>query len=486
MARERNLGSQAARGASVIFAGQVGRIALQVVSVSVLARLLSPVDYGLIAIVLVIVGFGEIFRDFGLSTAAVQAKHLDPGQRDSLFWLNMAIGLLLGVLAYLVAPLVASIFGNNELESITQLLSITFLINGLGAQYRADLNRRMRFRALVATDLCAQFLSLVIAVWLAVSGFGYWSLVAQQLSLATLILISMVGIGRWLPGRPRRGTNVGELVRFGRNLVGTQLVGYMNSNVDTVVIALRLGPTSLGIYSRGFQLLMRPLNQLRAPSATVALPVLSRIGEDYARSGRYLVTGQLALGYTIIPGLAFAAGASVPLVEVFLGPKWSAVAALFSVLAIAGAFETLAYVGSWVYLSRNLTGKLFYYSLASLLIKVICVVVGSFWGLTGVAAGYAIAPAIAWPISLWWLSRLTTLPARELWFGANRVILCGATAGVLSYLVVQLMVQEPAGLQMLAAAAVVILVYVGTALLVGSVRDDLKSALGTARMAVRR
>ena len=240
------LGQQAARGASVVVLGQASRIVIQIGSVAALARLLDPVDYGLVAIVLAIVGVGEIVRDFGLSTAAVQAKSLTTEQRDKLLWLNTAIGAGLAVLGVAAAHLVADIFGQPQLVVITQALSLTFLINGMTAQYRADLNRRMRFRALVGADVAAQIVGVVVALIIAWAGAGYWALVGQQLSQALATLTILAVCAGWLPGRPRRGVDVKSMVRFGHGLMATQFIGYLNNNVDTYTIGLTLGPGPLG------------------------------------------------------------------------------------------------------------------------------------------------------------------------------------------------------------------------------------------------
>ena len=475
------LGRQAARGASLVAGGQAARIIIQLVSVAILARLLDPVDYGLVAIVLAIVGVGEIVRDFGLSTAAVQAKTLSTDQRDKLLWLNTAIGAALAVAGFLAAPLVARIFGQSQLTMITQALAVTFLINGMIAQYRADLNRRMKFRPLVMSDVLAQVVGVVVAIALAWSGAGFWALVGQQLGQAVATLVILAVSAGWLPGRPRRGVDVKSMVRFGHGLMAAQFIGYLNNNVDTYTIGLTLGPGPLGIYNRGFQLLMRPLGQMRAPTTTVALPVLARLQDEPERAGQYIVRGQLVLCYPVLAMLAFAAGASTPLVDLFLGPRWHEVAPVFGLLAIAGAFETLAYVGNWVYLSRGLTGKLFWYSLISLAIKIVCVLVGSHWGIVGVAAGYAVAPGIAWPISLWWLSRLTPIPVRALTLGAVRMTACATFAGLLCLALVSLVHGTPDIVQLLVAGVLVLVVYASAALVLPPIRSDLRQVIAVVR-----
>lgn len=147
------LGERAAKGALITFSGQFARILLQVVSVVVLARLLTPHAYGVVAMVLAVIGIGEIFRDFGLSSAAIQSKTLSRGQRDNLFWVNAGIGLVLATIVFFAAPLIAIIYRHPEVEPLARALSLTFLMNGLATQYRADLNRRLKFMQLTTGDV---------------------------------------------------------------------------------------------------------------------------------------------------------------------------------------------------------------------------------------------------------------------------------------------------------------------------------------------
>jgi PST family polysaccharide transporter len=481
----RGLGSRAARGGITVLVGQVGRIGIQLLSVVVLARLLSPTDYGLVAIVLAVVGVGEIFRDFGLSTAAVRAHDITRRQCDSLFWLNTAIGGVLALAAVACAPLVARLFDHDALVPITQVLGLTFLLNGAVAQYRAMLNRDLRFGALVMADLGSQLAGTAIAIAVALAGGGYWALVAQQLGAAGTTLLGCLVLTRWVPRLPRRGTDIREFVSFGGGLVASQVVTFLNTNVDTVTIGLRFPTSELGLYNRAYQLLMRPLSQLRTPTTSVALPVLARVREDRERFDALLVRGQLALGYSLVAGTAIAAGAAEPIIAVFLGDRWDGVAPMFALLAAAGAFQTISFVGGWVYLARGLTSDLFRYSLLSLAIKVVCVLVGSSWGIVGVAAGFALAPALAWPLSIYWLSRVTPIPVRALYAGAGRILATASLACAATYAVVRVVSPAHPWLQLLGGGAAGAATYVGLALLVPAVRTDVTQVVAAVRGGVR-
>lgn len=479
-----DLSRRAVRGASVVYLGQGARLVLQMGSTAVLARILSPTDYGLLAMVMAVVGIGEIFRDFGLSTAAIQADSLDQGQRATLFWLNTGIGAVLTAVAFVGAPLIADGFGYPELVGMTHALAFTFLLNGMAAQYRAHLIRELRFTTTTIRDVISQIAGVVVAIVAALLGAGYWALVAQQLAQATIGLLILVSATRWLPVRPGPLRSVRPMIHYGWNLAASQLVSYMNSNVDTLTVSLRFGATPLGLYSRGFQLLMRPLGQLRGPTNNIAVPVLSRLRSEPERARGYVIKGQLIFGYTLVPGMALVFAAATPIVLIFLGGQWGQTGPIVAALACAGSFETLAYVGSWVYQARGFTPQLFRYSLISLGIKIICVIVGSQFGLLGVAIGYATAPGLAWPLSLWWLGRLTDIPKRQLWQGAGRILACAVPAVAAGRVVVEVL-DASAVLQICAAAAAVSLVYVA-ALAVPPVRRDFFAVVAVARKAVSR
>lgn len=480
------LGSLAARGAVVTMGGQGARIAVQLVGLVLLSRLLTPRDYGLVAMVLVVIGVGEIFRDFGLTTAAVQAKSLSDQQRDNLFWANTALGAALTVLCVAAAPLVAAAFDEPELRGLTQALAASFLLNGLAAQYRADLNRRLRFGRLALVDVGAQLLGLAAGVALALRGAGYWSLVGQQLGQGVAVLLFAVLAARWRPRRPRRDPDMRDLFAFGWNIVGTQVLGYASKNVDSLILGARFGPGPLGTYNRAFQLLMVPLGQVRAPTTTVALPVLARLQDEPARFAAFLVRGQLALGYTLVAALALAAGAADPLIEVVLGPRWQSVRPVLQVLAVAGACQTLAYVGYWTYLSRGLTAALLRYTLVSSVLRIACILLGSSFGVLGVAAGVAAGAALEWPLSLWWLSRVTDFPRAELTAGALRISAMALVAALASSAASSLAEPLPASLRLVGGLAAGVVVYLLGALVLARVRADLRDVLRAGGRVLRR
>jgi O-antigen/teichoic acid export membrane protein len=478
---EQPLAQRAARGAIFTVASQLVGLLVQVISVVVLSRLLSPRDYGLVAIVLVVVAFGETFRDLGLSSASVQAKILTRFQRDNLFWVNSGIGAVISLVVFFAAGLIALISKSPEVIPVAHALSLTFLINGLATQYRASLLRQLRFRALMVIDVTAAVVPLCLAVFAAALGLGYWALVIQQLGFVSIGLLGAVVAARWLPGLPNREGDIRGFLRFGWNLVGSQLIAYLSSNIDSLTVAVRFGTVSLGFSNRAFQLAIRPVNQIRAPMTAVAIPVLARIQDARERYSKYVLVGQLALSYPTCLALGGVAVLSGPIVQIALGSQWGRSAPLLQLLAICAIFETLAFVGYWVYVSRGLGKSLFRFSMVSAAIQITCILVGSQWGVVGVAFGYMLGPAITWPLSIGWLSRVTEIPTRGLYLGASRVlglvIACAAVTEIVIHVLPHL-----SALPTLLIGFVAYIATIGVALAVPFYRADAATLVRVARM----
>ncbi len=486
MAVSDDLAHSAARGALVTMAAQAARIVLQLVSVVVLARLLSPHDYGLLAIALVVVGLGEIFRDFGLTSASVQAPTLSTGQRDNLFWVNSALGLVLAGIVFISAGPIASVSDTPELSGIVRTLSSVFVINGFATQYRAQLMRALRFKALAITDVVSAAIALIIAIIAALLGAGYWALIIQQLTTATILLLMLLFFGRWIPGRLSRHDKIGALLRFGWHLVATNLINYASGKIDTILIAANFGTVQLGVYNRSFQLVMTPLSQVRSPITNVALPVFSRAQTDRAQFNSFVVAGQLALGYVLGIPLLLICGMAEPVVAIMLGQQWGDAVTPLRCFAIAGTLTTMSFVGYWVYVSRGLSKQLLYYSLVATGLRVICVVIGSLFSMEAVALGFAVSAALEWPLSIFWLSRITVIPVRALYAGASRILVVSGSAALAAWAVSSIVMPLGGSWAATAAGSLAGAFTIAILMLIPILRRDFKTLRRFAALMVKR
>lgn len=428
-----SLGESAFRGAAYTGIGQVARIALQALSIVVLARLLSPADYGLLAMVLALIGVGELFRDFGLSSAAIQARTLSVNERSNLFWLNTLIGILLTLVCFGVAPLIAALYGEPKLTAIAQVLAVTFFLNGLATQFRADLNRAMRFGVVAGIDVVSQAIGLGVGLALAMSGGGYWALVWMQVAQTGLSAVGVIIFAGWLPRLYRRDVTLRPFLKFGGGLLGSQVLNYAGKNVDSVIIGLTLGPVALGFYNRAFQLLLLPLNQLQAPSTRVALPVLARLQDEKPKFDAFLLTGQSALLNLVALILAFSASQAPVLFELVLGGQWTPSAVLFQALALGGLVSMANYACYWVFLAKGLTTSYLIFSAVTRPFLIAGLILGSFFGAMGVALAYSFASLLLWPATLLWLKRVSDAPVGRMFSLGVRTIFVYLCAALVSY-----------------------------------------------------
>lgn len=479
------LGDAAARGTATTLGAQLVRFVVQFGSTVVLARLLVPADFGLVAMVAAVIGIAEIFRDFGLSAAAIQSKSLSTLERSNLFWANTGLGVACALLAVLLTPLVVVLYDEPRLTSIVPALAVVFVISGINTQYRSSLTRDLRFGALGMSDIAAQVVGAAVAITLALAGWGVWSLVAQQIAVAVTSLLVNAAHAKWLPRLPRRAVSIRRFLRFGWGFVGTQALMYVSGNVDNVVIGAVWGKSSLGLYSRAFQLLELPLNQINAPLTRVALPILSRVQADRVALARYAVRAQLAVCYVTASAFAVAGALAAPLILVLFGPGWERAAPIFAVLAIGGIFRAVSAVAYWIYLATARTSDLFRLQLWTRPVMIVLIVAGLPWGGVGVAWGYTIGFVFYWAVSLVAVGRKVQIPVRP--YFAGTMLVLGVVAGPMAAAAWSASLAVASPVLQLLVGGVAALGAAGLAwLVVPAVRRDAALLIDFARRAFRR
>ncbi|MDQ1202928.1 lipopolysaccharide biosynthesis protein [Rhodococcus sp. SORGH_AS_0303] len=480
------LGRIAARGAAFSFAGQAAKIVVQLLGLVILSRLLGPEEYGLLAMVVAVVGIGELLRDFGLSAAAVQTKTLSEGQQSNLFWINTSIGFAFCLVVIATSSLLADFYDRPALKLIAICLSVTFLASGFSTQFRVKLNRDLRFGALAVIDVGAHVLGIAAAAIAAIAGLGVQALVLQLIVQTVSVSVLIPFVARWWPGRPRRGEHMSDLLKFGANVAATQLVAYLSRNVDSVVIGVRFGSVSLGLYDRAFQVFTSPLNQIQAPATNVALPVLARTEDDDERYSAFLLRGQLVLMHVLLAAFAVAWANALWLMNLVFGEQWTPAVPYLQILLIAGAAQVASYATYWVFLSKGLPGANLRFTIVSRLLTVALILVGSLWSPIAVAWGFALGTLISWPLGLWWISRLTTAPVQAMFWSGVRACCVYGTSAAIAYLVP---VENVVGDGIMAFFARVSLMAVGIAvwfIAVSRVRTDLTTLVHTAGLLRRR
>lgn len=392
-----SLSKVAARGAMTTLGGQWTRFVIQTLSVVVLARLLTPEDYGLVAMVTAVSGLALLLGDFGLSLASIQSQSITHQQRSNIFWINAGVGLAISSIVFACAYPMALFYGEPQVALVAMGIAPMFFLENCASQFRAECSRRLRFKWMASADVVSQAVGLIAAVAVALSGGSFWALVAQQVGISLVRLILLIVAARWMPGLPRRVEGMRSLYTFGLNTLGVQFVNYLSANVDNVLVGKVYGSDALGIYSRAYQLFRLPMQQVAAPMTRVALPVLSKI-DDQARFNSYVERAQLLLTYVLGGAFMLATAFALPIVAIVLGPQWVESAPIFAVLAAGGVFQGIGYVYYWVFLAKALTGLQLRYAVISRLLMVGLMAAGLALGPIGVAAGASLGLAMNWLI----------------------------------------------------------------------------------------
>lgn len=382
-----SLRGRAARGGAITLLTQLLRVAIQLGGMIILARLIAPQYFGLIAMVLAIAGIAEIFRDFGLSQSALRRTDLTHQQRSNLFWLNTLLGLILGLLLFCLSWSIASFYGRPELVLIVQWIAPIYLLGGITAQFRVHINIALRFKALAVIDILSPLTATAAAIALALLGFALPALIALQVISPVLMLILSVALARWRPSLPRRTSGMLELLSFGASYTFTQALSYTTRNVDSIAIGRVWGAVPLGIYDRAFQFAAAPLNQINGPLSRVAIPVLARVAADRTKFIASLREAQLIQVYVTATGLLVAAGLGTPLMTLLLGEDWKAAGIIFSLLAVGSVFRSIQQIGYWMYVTLGLAGAQLKLYLVGQPLIIVCILIGLFWGPAGVQSG---------------------------------------------------------------------------------------------------
>lgn len=428
-----NLKGRSVRGGATTLAAQGVRFFLHMTSTVVLARLLTPEDFGLIAMVSAVTGFLMMFSDMGLPLATVQKENIDHAQISTLFWINLAFSFGTALIIVGLAPVIAWFYHETRLIWITIALAGASVMGGLTAQHQALLTRKMHFGILAASQISNMVVGILAAIVSAWYGAGYWALVIKELAgiLAGGVVVWVAC--RWHPSLPVRDSGIRSMLAFGRNMTGFNFLNYFARNADNVLIGRFWGSSQLGLYTKAYGLLMLPINQVTAPIAAVAIPALSRLQNDPEQYRRYYYRAISTIAYITMPTIAMLGALSSEIIRIVLGSQWTGSAAIFKVLAFAALVQPVVNPVGWVYVSLAQTNRQFLWALFAVPVTVASFFVGLRWGAFGVAVSYTICFYCVLTVpGLWWAFRHSPISIG----GWLKAISCPLVISLSMYLVV--------------------------------------------------
>ena len=472
-----NLKTKSVRGGAVAMVAECTDFAIRLGSVAVLARLLVPEYFGLLSMVTAITSIAERFKDLGLSNATIQKKEITHEQVSTLFWLNAGVGVAIMLLVVGLAYPVSLFYSDARLISITLAIAISFPLSGMAIQHQALLRRQMKFTQLAAIQISASVLSLALAIIMALNGFGYWALIAREVSRSVFMAAGSWLCMPWVPGAPSRQAGVGSMLRFGGDLTAFNLVWFLCSSMDQVLIGKLFGAVPLGFYRQGFQLVLAPINQLSYPVQAVGEAALSRLQHDPEKYRRYYHKLLSILSLFTMPLVIFLAVYAEPFVRVALGDRWIGATPIFQVLAIAALLRPAATTAGGVMLTCGHSRRFFWIGLFTSVALVLFFVAGIPWGPVGIAWAHVSSIYLLLVPKLYWSFKRTPISVGLFFSSIARPLAASVVMGIILALLRQARLVQSAFGDLCLGVVVSALVYFGLWMMLPGGRSELRDLI---------
>lgn len=368
---------------------------LQFAITVILIRLLSPEDFGLIAMLMVFIGFATIFSDFGLGSALVQKHDISPKHINGVFWINLLLGLLTTTAFFFSAPLLARFYNTPKLEILSRALSFVFLLSTPGIVPRSLLTKKLAFDRLAKLEIGAICVSGIAAIFIALGGWGVWALVIQSLIRESVRSLASIMAVEWHPQLSTSISAVRELLKYSTNLSGFQVINYWARNSDNLLIGKYLSVTSLGIYTRAYSVLLLPLNQIVGILTQVMFPALSAIQHDKARVREVYLRAMQVISFVVYPIMMGLLVVAHSFVTILFGARWIEVAPLIQIFCLVSITQVLCNPVGWIYMSQGRTDWMFRWGLFGSTSLIGAIAIGVYGGsIQTVALAYLIATTL--------------------------------------------------------------------------------------------
>jgi PST family polysaccharide transporter len=385
------LGGRPLRSGALMLVSHGVQLAVGVGAVMILARLLTPRDFGLLAMASLLLDLVRSLRDFGLPMAVVHEAELDRAQLSRLFWVNLRIGAVVTLAAFLLAPVAAWFFGEPVLVGIVIAIASGAFVQGLANLHLGLLRREFRFRAITVMEIASLLAGAAVGVGAALLGAGYWALVAQQVVQLLSQAVLLFALGGF---RPQRGVgsdaaSVRSMLRYGRQTTYARVFGFLGREIDRALVGRFTDAAALGLYASAQRWSNFPVRQIYLPLLGVAVATLSRLQRDPPRYRAFAGAAFTGVFAAALPALAFLCVRAEDVILFLLGDQWLGAVPLFRILAVGAFFGSSTRLTKWVYLSKGRTRHQFQWTLVSTPVMVGGAAIGIPWGATGIALGYA-------------------------------------------------------------------------------------------------
>jgi O-antigen/teichoic acid export membrane protein len=428
-------GQRALRGGIISIASGYGNGALQLVAAVVLARLLTPDDFGLVAIITALTSFAPILIDFGLADVTVQKSKITHGQVSSLFWISCGIGVTIAIVIASGNPLIAWAYHDPRLKSIALFSALTFALSGMSGQHLSLLRRTLQFTTVAKIQFFGALAGMAVAIFLALGGFGYWAIVFRPVANAAFVAAGAWLACPWRPSRPTFDSEVGAMVRFGLHVVGFSVAYTISRALDRIGLGLFYAPKDVGYYQNAFTLYDSSIFSALSQVHTVGSAALSKLQSNPTVLSEKYESALSTLAFYMMPAAAILSVTAQDVVVIVLGEKWTQAGALLSILALRGIAQVIEASQGWLHLSLGRPDRWKNWGIVTAVMQIVAVACGLPFGTKGVAIAMVVASAMIALPSISYAGRPAGIGARRVIRATGRqmtgAILCVAAGWLL-------------------------------------------------------
>jgi PST family polysaccharide transporter len=379
----------------------------------VLAQLLLPKHFGLIAMAFIAMSFINRLQDQGFASAIIQRDQLEREHLDTGFWTVLGLGFALSIVGWFVAPLLAWFFGEPQLTDVFRVMVLAVPLSSANNIPDALLRRQMRFKVLSARSLFAQLVAGIVAIGLALDGWGVWALVSKTIIHAVVAALVLWPAADWWPRFWVSKRHLDDLFSFGINITGSKIMNFANRQADDLVIGYFLGSAALGYYSVAYELIRGLEKLLSGTMTSVAFPAFSRLQFEPERLGAAFIGGIRATALFAFPIFMLLMALAPELIPFIFGEQWQPSAPIARVLCFIGMFHSVALFNSPVLNGAGKPDWDFKMTIGHSLGNVIGFLIAVQFGALAVAAAFVIRGYLLIPIEIYLVSLVAVFPARD-------------------------------------------------------------------------
>ncbi len=428
----------AVRGVGAAIAGQASNFVVSLGSVVVLARLLTPTDFGIMTMVTT---FGLLFRSFGLNgftELILQREELTHSLASNLFWIELGIGTILTLVFASLGPLLALFYHNAAVAHAAEAISLTIGIGSVGWIHLALLQRAMDFRTAAVINFCGQLALVVVSILLAIAGWHYWALVWGSVAQSVVTACGAWLMCRWVPSWPHRASGVGSDLKFAMSVYSHFAFGYLTRNTDNLLVGWRYGARALGFYKRAYDLFVLPETQLLTPMSAVVVSTLSRINRDREQFHRYFLR---AISVLALLGMGIGADFALvgrDVIRLLLGPGWEEAGRIFSLFGPGIGVMLLYDTHGWIHLSIGRPERWFAWGLIEFACTGSLFLLTLRWGPSGIALAWTASFFLLMFPGFWFAGKPIGLGIGPVMAAIWKYFLAAAAAGCTTALLVRM------------------------------------------------